>query len=589
MKIPKWAKILLIVFGVLIVIGLALPYVLDVDRYKPQILAAIEKETGRKASIAKIRARFIPSIGFSIENFVLGSPASFGDNPLLSVEAIRGSLAWGPLLRGQFQLSGIELVRPKVQLIEDENARNNYDFPKKPASKAAPSAVEFKLADIDSIEITDAEVVVAQVAGRKRTMITSIRARNLNAELSDVALDAAKIKQWRAESNLKGVVIELPGLVPLEVNSGEFTLAKGAVDANFKTSVGKAANVTGKLRVDDVEKTSAKFELSMPVLDIGQLASAGAKTSPTAAPGSAPRKSEKIAEGRVTADKVRSAPFEGTAAKVDVRIFTDRVEIWPVSMNFYDGTIGMTGRLDRRQSPERFSANLEVRNVNVGKVMSAMPDVKQKVTGTGEITLQVAGAMGPNLMPSLTGNGNFAVRNGTLPGLNLSGTMQTMAKVQKFLTFGAGSAEKMAGETPFSAITGDLNIGGQRIRSERIHLDSPSGTVDLRGSSGFDQTLDYDGQAVMMGGQTGTGGNNPIGAITGILGSVTKQTIGRVSVPFSVRGTFSDPKVGPGRGIPGISVAGPGGSTPQQVDSTTQQQPQKKRSIFDMFKKPPPN
>lgn len=589
MKIPKWAKILLIVFGVLLVIGLALPYLLDVDRYKPQILAAIEKETGRKATIEKIRARFIPTVGFSIENFVLGSPASFGDHPLLSVEAIRGSLAWGPLLRREFQLSGIELVRPRVQLIEDENARNNYEFPKKPAGKAAPSAIEFKLADIDSIEITDAEVVIAQVAGRKRALIPAIIAKNLNAELSDVALDAAKIKQWRADSNLKGVVVELPGLTPLEFSSGELTLAKGAVDANFKTLLGKAADVSGKLRVDDVEKGIAKFELSMPLLDIGQLASAGAKTSPTAAPGSAPRKSEKIAEGRITAAKVRHAPFEGTAARVDVRIFTDRVEVWPVTMNFYDGTIGMTGRLDRRQSPERFTGNLEVRNVNVSKVMSAMPDVKQKVTGTGEITLQVAGALGANLMPSLTGNGNFAVRDGTLPGLNLSGTMRTMAVAQKFLTFGAGSAEKMAGETPFSALTGDLNIGGQRIRSERIHLESTAGTVDLRGSSGFDQSLDYDGQAVLMGGQTG-GGNNPIGAITGILGSVSKQTIGRVSVPFSLKGTFSNPKVGPGHGIPGISTAGSGGTPAQPADSTTQQQqPQKKRSIFDMFKKPPPN
>jgi len=587
MKIPRWAKWLGIVVGIIIVIGLALPYVLDVDRYKPQILAAIEKETGRKASIEKIRARFIPSVGFTIEKFVLGSPASFGDNPLLSVDKIQGSLAWGPLLRREFQLSGIELVRPKVQLIEDESGRNNYDFPKKPAASSAPSAMAFKLADIDSIELSDVQVVLAQVAGRSRKLIPSIRASNLNAELSDVALDAAKIKQWRAKSNLKGVQVELPGLAPLEFRSGDFTLAKGAVDASFKTSMGKAADVTGKLRVDDVQKSIARFELSMPTLDLGQLASAGAKTSPAAAAGSAPQKSEMIAQGRITADRVRYAPLEGTSAKVDVRIFTDRVEAWPVTMNFYDGTIGVSGRMDRRQTPERFSANIEVRNVNVGKVMNAMPDVKQKITGTAEITLQAFGALSANLMDSLTGSGNFAVRDGKLPGLNMSGTMQSLAKVQKFLTFGAGSAQAMAGETPFHSITGDINLGGGRVRSDRIHLDSPSGTVDLRGSFGFDETLDYNGQAVLMGGQTGTGGNNPIGAITGILGTVTKQTIGRVSVPFSVKGTFANPKVGPGAGIPGISVGGGSSSSTSTPSSTQTQEPQKKKSLLDLFKKPP--
>ncbi len=582
MKVPRWAKWLLIVLSVLIVIGLALPYLLDVDRYKPEILAAVEKETGRKASIETIRAKFLPSVGFTIEKFVLSSPSGFGDNPLLSVDKIRGSMAWGPLLRGQFQLSGIELVRPKVQLIEDENGKANYDFPKKPAGKAASSPIQFKLADIDSIELSDVEVVLAQVAGRNRKLIPSIRATNLNAELRDVALDAAKINQWKAESNLRGVKVELPGLAPMEFSSGEFTLAKGAAEARFRTSVGKAADVTGKLRVDDVQKSIAKFELSMPALDLGQLASAGAQTSPAAAAGSAPRRSEMVAQGRITADRVRYAPFEGTGAKVEVRIFTDRVEAWPATLNFYSGTIGLSAKMDRLQTPERFSANVEARNVDVHNVMSAMPDVKKKLTGTAEITLQVFGALSSDLLDSLSGSGNFAVRNGKLPGLNLSGTLQSLAKVQKFLTFGAGSAEQMSGETPFDSIVGDLNISSGRVRSDRIHLDSPSGTVDLRGSFGFDQTLDYDGQAVLMGGQTG-GGNNPVGAITGILGTVTKQTIGRVSVPFSVKGTFENPKVGPGRGIPGISV---GGSSPTQQPAAPQE-PQKKKSIFDMFKKPP--
>lgn len=584
MKIPRWAKWLLILVAVIIVVGLALPYVLDVDRYKPQILAAIEKETGRKASIEKIRAKFIPSVGFTIEKFVLGSPAGFGDHALLSVDQIQGSMAWGPLLRGQLQLSGIELVRPKIQLIEDENGKTNYDFPKKPVGKAAPSAVEFKLADIDSIELSEVEVVLAQIAGRNRKLIPSIRASNLNAQLQDVALDAAKINQWRAESNLRGVRVELPGLAPLDFSSGKFTLAKGTAEATFKTSAGKAADVSGKLRVDDVQKSIAKFELTMPTLDLSQLASAGAQTSPAAAAGSAPRKSEMVAQGRIAADRVRYAPFEGTSAKVEVRIFTDRVEAWPVTLNFYDGTVGVSAKMDRRQVPERFSANLEARNVNVHKVMSAMPDVKQKLTGTAEITLQIFGALSSDLLNSLTGNGNFSVRDGKLPGLNMSGTLQSLAKVQKFLTFGAGSADQMAGETSFRSITGDLNIASGRVRSDRIHLDSSSGTVDLRGSFGFDQTLDYDGQAVLMGGQTG-GGNNPIGAITGILGTVTKQTVGRISVPFSVKGTFDNPKVGPGRGIPGISLGGSDSSSSPQAPTT--QEPQKKKSIFDVFRKPP--
>lgn len=260
-------------------------------------------------------------------------------------------------------------------------------------------------------------------------------------------------------------------------------------------------------------------------------------------------------------------------------MFADRVEVWPVSMQLYGGTLGTSVRVDLRQKPSRFSANIELKQLNVEQ-LTAAAGAKQKVTGTGEITLQVAGALGSALLNSFSGTGNMAVRNGTLPGFDL-GSLQSLAKVQKVLTFGAGSADKFAGATPFNSITADLGLRGGRVHSQRIHLDSPSGTMDMRGSMGLlDQSLEYDGTAVMMGGQTGTGGDNPIGAITGILGQVTKQSIGRITVPFAVRGTLENPKIQPGRGVPTFSTA------PQQAGTQQQQEPAKKKGLLDLFRKP---
>jgi hypothetical protein len=218
----------------------------------------------------------------------------------------------------------------------------------------------------------------------------------------------------------------------------------------------------------------------------------------------------------------------------------------------------------------------------VGKLTAASGAQKQ-VTGTGEVTLQVFGALGNDVLGSLTGSGSFAVKDGTLPGLQMGGFMSQLVKLQKLATFGAGSAEQFGKTIPFRSITGDISPGGGRISSSRIHLDSSVGTVDLRGSFGFNQTLDYDGNAEMMGGQTAGsgGGNSPLGAITGILGTVTKQTIGRVQLGFHVGGTFENPKVVP-VGVPRISF-GSGSSSQAQTDTT---QPQKKKSIFDVFKKP---
>jgi hypothetical protein len=68
--------------------------------------------------------------------------------------------------------------------------------------------------------------------------------------------------------------------------------------------------------------------------------------------------------------------------------------------------------------------------------------------------------------------------------------------------------------------------------------------------------------------------------LTGILGSVTKQNIQSLSIPFAVSGTFSKPRIAPGKGIPGLKTA------PAQSTTTQTAQPEKKKSLLDLFKKP---
>ncbi len=584
-KLPRWLRFTLIAVGALVVLALIVPYFLDLDRYRAQIIALAEKETGRKVEIGKIRARLIPTVGFTIENFKLSNPQGYAEGNLLEVEAIRGSLEWLPLLSKQIRLSGIELVRPKVTLLEDERGRSNYDFgdwEKKARQPASAEASAFRIEDIDSIEVSDVEVVMGAVSGRQRRVTPSLRVTGVSAELSDVALDTKKIKQWKADAGLSGVKLHLSGFKdPLEFTSGDFELREGRIDSEFEARLGKAVEAKGTLKVPDVEKAVAEFDLSTPLLDLNQLAAAGAETSPSGGGRSAVQRSELLAKGKLRANRIRYAPYEGSNATAEVRLYTDRLEMWPISMGFYDTTVTGTARVDLRQSPERFSSTMEVKSLDVAKVLEAS-GAEKKITGTAELTMQAAGLLGGNLLDSLTGSGNLAVRDGTLPGFDLGGLGQ-LAKVQKILTFGASSADQFSGTTRFNSVTADLALRSGRIHSQRIHLDSPSGTVDLRGSVGFDQTLSYDGNAVLMGGQAGTGTQDPIGAITGILGNVTKQTVGRVSVPFAVRGTVENPKIQPGRGIPGFSTAS---ATSQADQPQTEEEQKKKKSIFDIFRKP---
>src|SRR5229473_1827198 len=106
-RFPRWAKILVAIVAVLLVIAFAAPYFLNVDRYRDTIAEAIQKATGRRVTLGKIRAQFLPVVGFVVEDFHLGNPQGFPAGDLITADEIRGNLALGPLLHGTIHLNSL--------------------------------------------------------------------------------------------------------------------------------------------------------------------------------------------------------------------------------------------------------------------------------------------------------------------------------------------------------------------------------------------------------------------------------------------------------------------------------------------------
>ena len=65
-RIPLWAKILLSLLVLLLLVALAVPYFLDVDRYRDTIAEALAKQMGRKVTLGKIQARLFPGVGVTV-------------------------------------------------------------------------------------------------------------------------------------------------------------------------------------------------------------------------------------------------------------------------------------------------------------------------------------------------------------------------------------------------------------------------------------------------------------------------------------------------------------------------------------------
>src|SRR5271169_6898754 len=157
-RFPLWAKILVSVFVLLLLALLAVPYFVNVDRYRDTIADAIAKQTGRKVTLGPIHARLFPGAGVTVSDLHIGNPSDFPAGDLLGADEIGVNVALAPLLHGTIHVNSVDIVRPKLMILTDSGGKNNYTFtasdPSGPAAKSGDSSSSMTLDQIDSINLT---------------------------------------------------------------------------------------------------------------------------------------------------------------------------------------------------------------------------------------------------------------------------------------------------------------------------------------------------------------------------------------------------------------------------------------------------
>ena len=138
-RFPLWGEVVAGIFALLLLVALAVPHFLDVDRYRGTIADAIARQTGLKVTMGKIQARLLPGVGLTVQGFHIANPAGFPEGDLLSADGLRVNVAIGPLLHRIVHVNSVNLVHPKLSLISEDNGKDNYTFPAAMPSQGAPA------------------------------------------------------------------------------------------------------------------------------------------------------------------------------------------------------------------------------------------------------------------------------------------------------------------------------------------------------------------------------------------------------------------------------------------------------------------
>lgn len=538
--------------GLLVVALLAVPYFLNLDRYRTAIVDLLKQESGREVAIEKIRLHVVP-LRVEVLNFRVLNPPGFPAGDTLAIERIRVGLAWGPLLRREVELGAVVFDGLRLNLLQNEAGQTNYDTLEKLQRRRATSAETtaaaplVMLTGIDRVRLENVEVSAGTFWRRRKNKqiyplwrVTGIAAEARNFDFTQ--------PDWRqqvaAEVPLENVEVFLPTLKqPLRFTRGQLTVKNYAGAGEFGLALGKL-RASGRLRVPNLGRPVADFHLAAGEVNIPEIAALLApprSTGPARSSGGGSRPTQLLAKGSVKVKRVSFPPFSAENLTARVRLYTTRLEINPVTLAFYGGTYTGATRIDLTQETMQSWVYVSVEGVDVGQISAAAhPQHKSQVTGRLESKLDMQlqlGAADP--LETLAGQGSFAVRDGTFPGVNIGGTL---AKMAKFFQLGVPE-----GDTRFSAFEGDLRIARQRAHSKSLKLAAEGLKASLAGSVGFDRTLNYKGWGVLKGGGQSkpARSKNPLRLFGRAVGTVMTQTVGQMGmmrVPFSVRGTADEPK-----------------------------------------------
>src|SRR5882724_8604680 len=106
--------------ALLILVAAALPFLLDVERYRPSIEQAIAGATGRAVTIGPMRLTLFPAAELTAAGFSIGEDPRFGTEPFLRAKrrlVVEALIIDGPAVRLVRDAKGewnyASLVRPK--------------------------------------------------------------------------------------------------------------------------------------------------------------------------------------------------------------------------------------------------------------------------------------------------------------------------------------------------------------------------------------------------------------------------------------------------------------------------------------------
>ncbi len=508
-------KIIGIVVAVLLVAAIALPFLVNVNRFRPQIESRLSEALGRPVTVGNLSLSLF-SGGVRADQLSIADDPKFSNAPFIKAKSLKVGVELMPLIfNKQLNVTEIVIDEPEIVLLRNQAGAWNFSSLGNSEKKTPEKSTSTSNLNVAKLELTDGKISFGAIPAKRKPIVydkVDISMRNFSIGSAFPVTASMRLPgggSVKLDGKLGPINTQDVSLSPLQAK-----LNINKLDLSQSAMVDPGAGISGLADFDGSVASDGRIAKTS-----GTLKASNLKLTPKGAPSGRPIEVKYTVEHNLLAQSGRLSQGDVAMGKALAKL---------------------TGTYETRGDTTSIRTKLVGENMPVDELQAVLPAVgvvlppgSQLKGGTLSLNVDSAGPI-----DKLVSTGDVKLNNSQLAGFNLASKMSAISAL---------SGQKTGNDTSIQNLSSDVRVAPDGTRLEKISLIIPAlgtvagtGTVSPSGALNFNMTANLGG-----------------GAVTGLTQIAGLGGKGTGSIPFLIQGTTSNPVFMPDvRGMVGGQLKG---------------------------------
>jgi AsmA protein len=181
-----WITIAAIAGGIILILLIAIPFLLNADNYRPRIQTALSDATGRQVTLGHLSFSLFTG-SLTADQLSIADDPAFSQQPFVQAQQIHIGIEVGPLLFDkQIKIRGITIDTPKINLIQNQANLWNYASLGNSSKRANKPETQSTMPNlsIGVLEVKDGQVTITDLGAPTPPRVI----QSVEAKISDFSL-----------------------------------------------------------------------------------------------------------------------------------------------------------------------------------------------------------------------------------------------------------------------------------------------------------------------------------------------------------------------------------------------------------------